>query len=524
MDVSAVKTKALSNQSSNPANPDATPSLDGETPDFAALLAKGALTDGTDALREKLIQSADTLTAAHSVTRTIERAERPEPSQRSVRQRTEPRRTAGERDEARASTGSTHTERKNNTSRSETESSSSDRSEGKDRATEALVPLVSQTQAMSFVATSEGDESLGVNAGAQVKLNGPQQAGNGLVDGSVRQGPINPVADLQAATTEPTDQKEAKQNQIRPQDLRTANIAQSEGIEAAVGDAVEGGIKVTVRAEARDGQARYQGHDFSQSTKGESWTLASQASDQGTTGQNGNNGDGTGQNGKTTQHLPQGNSLQNGGSALAGTTSTSTPSFRTTLDASSGQNAEAASGSKATSAQATGATTQQQREASRTTSTFRPTQTPKTPDPSPVEQIRLKITKGAINGDTIRIQLRPETLGKVDIRLEVHEGRVSAHVVAETRDALDLLKADARNLERALQDSGLKADSGSLNFSLRGEGNPRQADQNDGGRQGAGTPYDPHRHTLDDDLAEAPDIESLRRTAAAARGGVDVRI
>lgn len=523
MDVSAVKTKALSNQSGNPANPDATPSLDGETPDFAALLAKGTLTDGTDALREKLIQSADTLTAAHSVTRTIERAERPEPSQRSVRQRTEPRRTAGERDEARVSTGSAHTERKNNTSRSETESSSSDRSEGKDRAPESLVPLVSQIQAMSLVATSEGDESLVANAGAHVKLNGTQQTSNSFVDGSARQGPVNPVADLQAAT-EPTDQKEAKQNQIRPQDLRTANIAQSEGIEAAVGDAVEGGIKVTVRAEARDGQARYQGHDFSQSTKGESWTLTSQASDQGTTGQNGNNSDGTGQNGKTTQHLPQGNNLQNGGSVLAGTTGTSTPSFRTTLDASSGQNAEATSGSKATSAQAAGATTQQQREASRTTSTFRPTQTPKTPDPSPVEQIRLKITKGAMNGDTIRIQLRPETLGKVDIRLEVHEGRVSAHVVAETRDALDLLKADARNLERVLQESGLKTDNSSLNFSLRGEGNPRQADQNDGGRQGAGTPYDPHRHTLDDDLAEAPDIESLRRTAAAARGGVDVRI
>jgi hypothetical protein len=42
---------------------------------------------------------------------------------------------------------------------------------------------------------------------------------------------------------------------------------------------------------------------------------------------------------------------------------------------------------------------------------------------------------------------------------------------------LDLLKTDARGLEKALEDAGLKADSNSLNFNLRGQdgrpsGNP----------------------------------------------------
>ena len=35
---------------------------------------------------------------------------------------------------------------------------------------------------------------------------------------------------------------------------------------------------------------------------------------------------------------------------------------------------------------------------------------------------------------------------------------------------MDLLQRDARDLERALQDAGLRADSGSLSFNLRGDG------------------------------------------------------
>jgi flagellar hook-length control protein FliK len=41
-------------------------------------------------------------------------------------------------------------------------------------------------------------------------------------------------------------------------------------------------------------------------------------------------------------------------------------------------------------------------------------------------------------------------------------------VTVDNRDTLELLKSDARGLERALRDAGLKADSGNLSFSLRG--------------------------------------------------------
>ncbi|WP_425598607.1 flagellar hook-length control protein FliK [Azospirillum brasilense] len=84
--------------------------------------------------------------------------------------------------------------------------------------------------------------------------------------------------------------------------------------------------------------------------------------------------------------------------------------------------------------------------------------------------------------DQFTINLRPAELGRIDIKLEIgQDGRVTASVAVEKAQTLELLQRDSRNLERALQDAGLKADSNSLNFSLRGEGG--QSFQ-DSGRQG----------------------------------------
>jgi len=99
------------------------------------------------------------------------------------------------------------------------------------------------------------------------------------------------------------------------------------------------------------------------------------------------------------------------------------------------------------------------------------------------EQVAVHIHKNVSDGnDQFTINLRPTELGRIDIRLEIgQDGRVNAQVAVEKAQTLELLQRDSRNLERALQDAGLKADSNSLNFSLRGEGgNPFQ----DEGRQG----------------------------------------
>lgn len=525
MDVTTIKASSIADKTNAQAGGDMNPGAEGGLPDFAAILARGSQADGTDALREKLIQSADVLTAAHSVTRITERAERSDPAQRAVRARPESRRPSSERDSPRIAAPG-RTGRKQNGPGTEDETRHSDASATIANTLDQMVSLTSSTGGFSTALTPEKNGESSTLPGMTVRPTALQDKADGAADtNNSHQGQTSLRQNFQAVTSESTGKKDTKSPAEIQQTFRTANIAQSEGLEAAAGDALEGSMKVTVRAEARDGQIRYQGNESGQATRVETWASTSNASEHNAGNQNGNGGDTSEQKGGATRQRPDSNGLQNGTIPTAGTTGTSAPSFRSALDASSGQNTEAASGSKATSsAQAGSGAAQQGREASRTASVFKPAPTHKAPDPGLVEQIRVKITKGAMNGDTIRIHLRPESLGKVDIRLEVHEGRVSAHVVADTREALDLLKADARNLERALQDSGLKTDSSSLNFSLRGEGSQQQAGQNDNGRQGLGTPYDPHRQTLDDDLVETPDVETLRRTAAAARGGVDVSI
>jgi flagellar hook-length control protein FliK len=95
---------------------------------------------------------------------------------------------------------------------------------------------------------------------------------------------------------------------------------------------------------------------------------------------------------------------------------------------------------------------------------------------SPGIQVAMQLSKAAQNGiDKLSIRLDPAELGRVDIKLEVgHDGRVIALVAAERPETLELLKSDARALERALQEAGLETDAGSLSFSLS------QGDQQNG--------------------------------------------
>lgn len=93
------------------------------------------------------------------------------------------------------------------------------------------------------------------------------------------------------------------------------------------------------------------------------------------------------------------------------------------------------------------------------------------------EQVALHIVRAAREGiDHIRIQLDPADLGRIDVRLEIgHDGRVIAALAADRQETLDLLQRDARALERALHEAGLRPDSDSLNFSLRQHGgDPRR--------------------------------------------------
>lgn len=86
------------------------------------------------------------------------------------------------------------------------------------------------------------------------------------------------------------------------------------------------------------------------------------------------------------------------------------------------------------------------------------------------EQIVFNVKSAVGNGSSkITIQLHPEDLGKLDITLDVDaKGKAGVTITADNKNTLDLLQRDSQGLQKALSDAGLKSDSGSLNFNLRG--------------------------------------------------------
>jgi flagellar hook-length control protein FliK len=105
-----------------------------------------------------------------------------------------------------------------------------------------------------------------------------------------------------------------------------------------------------------------------------------------------------------------------------------------------------------------------------------PATAPNQPPPPPTalaEQVAIQIARHAVDGGSSRFEIRldPAGLGRVDVRLDIHhDGHVHATIAADRPETMALLNRDAKGLERALQNAGLKADSGSLSFSLRQDG------------------------------------------------------
>jgi flagellar hook-length control protein FliK len=87
------------------------------------------------------------------------------------------------------------------------------------------------------------------------------------------------------------------------------------------------------------------------------------------------------------------------------------------------------------------------------------------------EQVAANLTQALKTGaNEIQIQLKPASLGVIDVKLNVnHDGRLTAVISADRSDTLNLLKQDVGNLQQSLRDAGFNADSGSLSFNLRGD-------------------------------------------------------
>lgn len=138
----------------------------------------------------------------------------------------------------------------------------------------------------------------------------------------------------------------------------------------------------------------------------------------------------------------------------------------------------------------------------------------------PVSGLAVNIAFNANAGRSrFEIRLDPAELGRIDVRLDVdRNGHVTSHLTVERPATLDMLRRDAPQLQRALEDAGLKTGDSSLQFSLRDQ-SQQQAGSDD--RFSRGQPY---RLVVDETQALPAEANRTYARLAAARGGIDIRI
>jgi flagellar hook-length control protein FliK len=102
----------------------------------------------------------------------------------------------------------------------------------------------------------------------------------------------------------------------------------------------------------------------------------------------------------------------------------------------------------------------------------------------PLNGLAVQIAVTALSGRSrFEIRLDPADLGRIDVRLDVdRQGRVTSHLTVEKPETLAMLRQDAPQLQRALQDAGLKTGDGGLQFSLRDQSSQGQTPRDDTGR------------------------------------------
>lgn len=122
--------------------------------------------------------------------------------------------------------------------------------------------------------------------------------------------------------------------------------------------------------------------------------------------------------------------------------------------------------------------------------TAQPTATAPQPPPMPVlDDVPLGAVPIAIGmrslagASRFEIRLDPPELGRIAVSLTIDDGEVSARLVVDRVETLQLLSRDAKTLERAFEQAGLKAGENAVQISLREQ--PGAGERRDG--QGNGT-------------------------------------
>ena len=137
----------------------------------------------------------------------------------------------------------------------------------------------------------------------------------------------------------------------------------------------------------------------------------------------------------------------------------------------------------------------------------------------PIAGLTVAIASRAQAGSSqFDIRLDPPELGRIDVRLDVdRNGQVTSHVTVDRADTLQLLQNQQPQLERALEQAGLKTADNGLQFTLR--------DQSFAGQNGGGGNAQPSPAQLVIPDAEAPVIQAKQIYSRAGLGsGVDIRV
>ncbi|HEX7925159.1 MAG TPA: flagellar hook-length control protein FliK, partial [Bradyrhizobium sp.] len=138
----------------------------------------------------------------------------------------------------------------------------------------------------------------------------------------------------------------------------------------------------------------------------------------------------------------------------------------------------------------------------------------------PLSGLAMQIAASAKSGKSrFEIRLDPAELGRIDVRIDVdRNGQVTSHLTVERPETLSMLRQDANQLQRALDNAGLSTGNGGLQFSLRDQS---QSGQNNNGQS------NPNAHRLivtEEDSAPAAVAGRSYGRASNALGGVDIRV
>jgi flagellar hook-length control protein FliK len=143
---------------------------------------------------------------------------------------------------------------------------------------------------------------------------------------------------------------------------------------------------------------------------------------------------------------------------------------------------------------------------------------------TPLSQVPIEIGYKALSGaKRFEIRLDPPELGRVDVHLDMSDsGNVTARLTVERVETLTLLQRDARTLERAFEQIGLKAGEGGVTINLRdpnADGRREQQQNNSSSERGSSSGEARSRSPL-----TLEPVTPMKRYMWRGSSGVDMQV